>query len=210
MKKKILIITDSLGVKSKSNIAPYVWLLKKYFKVYHIGLIGLTSKKALKIINKKNIKCFDYIITHFGIVDCCPRPFNRIISFLLYKFFLTKYIYNLLSKSPFFLKFVNIQWVREKDFKKNVDKLRNVFLKKTRKIIYIAISRPCNFLIKNCGDFSDIVKNYNKAFQRKTRNEIYLNVYNHKNISDYFDNDGVHLNQRGHKMIFTNIKKLIK
>ena len=208
MKKKILIISDSLGIKRKKINVTYVQLLQRYFNVYHIGLIGLTSRKALKIIKKKKLKYFDYVIMHFGIVDCCPRPFSHSLSFLLNKCFITRYIYDILSRSPKFLKFVNIQWVTEKDFKKNINELKNILLKKTKKIIYIPISTPLNFLKKNCGDFSNIVNKYNNTLKtKKNNNEIYLNVYNNRNNSYHFINDGVHLSQRGHEMIFKIIKK---
>jgi hypothetical protein len=232
---KIIIFTDSLGYlrgKFKKNI--YTALLKKNLKKENLIIIkDMPGATILRIFDelKKEIKyskdfkikptkdyLFDAIIIQCGIVDCSPRPFNRVLTLIMFRIEMIlrlsifSKLHKKLSKSNFFLSNFGRPWVSEKVFYNTLVKIQSLTDIVAKKTIYLEIAKPAHNLIKNCGDFSKTVNKYNYILKSIRGRSVFLKLFHNKsvNFERYLLQDGHHLNLKGHKLYYSKIKSVLK
>ena len=92
-------------------------------------------------------------------------------------------------------------------FEENVRKIQKVGSQLATKVVFIEIAKPAHFLIDNCGDFSDVVDNYNTVL-KKISKEGYLCVFGDVQMDKLLLPDGHHLTKDGHKKIADKILDL--
>lgn len=68
------------------------------------------------------------------------------------------------------------------------------------------IAKPTHLFLRNCGDFSAAIDEYNAVFE-KIPNGKFLAVFHSDRYGDQFLPDGYHLSKIGHRNI---AEKLIK
>lgn len=218
---KILVLGDSLTFSHYvkiENTWPYL-LQASGHVVTHRGRGGTTIDKILNELTEigdwskenqeNNNYPFDICIIQVGIVDVTPRPFSRNITYLLKRIPIIKSLPLKLNKSKFFLKIFGKPWVSEDNFSKKLNLLEKRIKNFAKKTIYIEIARPAHNLVVNCGDFSNRVKKYNQILEKKSYQSEFLKVYDDKPSDEFLLEDGYHLNQNGHKLVYQNILKII-
>jgi hypothetical protein len=223
---RIIILSDSLGYPRdlfiKNN---YTALLKKSLRQRKIlvTVVAIPGATMLKIFNElkkkihsyKKIKrtknyLFDAIIIQCGIVDCTPRPFNRVVAYMFLRLPFVNKLYNKLSRSSFFLSRFGRPWVSEKKFYNTILKIQSLASTVAKKIIFLEIAKPSHHLIINCGDFSKTVDKYNNILKSFKNRSIFVKLFNNKLAQTYLLQDGHHLNLQGHKLYYSKIKSTLK
>lgn len=215
MKKRILIITDSLGCPRNQIPPNQTWtekIISKYggeVLIYTYCIYGLRCTDIpfgwIQFL-KPNI-----IICQFGICDACKRATPEKILNILQKFQKVGKVYQrFASKYHYYLtKFWNIHYTDLFTFEVLVKKL---CVLRQSQIAFIPIAPPGDYLInKSYGILSD-VKEYNSVFIKNARsnNITLLSVYDGVKSNDIIlKEDGHHLNARGNELVYNAVVKYI-
>jgi hypothetical protein len=172
-----------------------------------------------KIQNDLMCDSYDYLLIHLGIVDCFPRNIYE------------RY-YNILSP---FENFRGIAWAlkcfrtylgkrRHKHYKKHkpfvtlemFEKYLNDFIKTAKlynshhKVILITICLPGSSLLEKNPGIKEIILKYNRCIKKvaKTKKTYLIDCEKYK-INEYLLEDGHHLSQEGHIVLFKILKNLL-
>jgi lysophospholipase L1-like esterase len=152
---------------------------------------------------------FDVLILQAGINDVSPRILTPLLKKIISKIpIIRKYLPDILRNSFFYKYFGHIGTSKKKFNKVNL-RLEHKFKRLAKKQIILEIAKPAHFLIKNIGDFSDNVNNYNKIYS-EIFGENLLKVYKDINSSNILLPDGHHLNKIGHELIAKEILNILK
>lgn len=207
-KKRILVITDSLGLP---RLLPQ---LVKYEETY----ISLLQKNGFDVVNLSigggNIKLLveqseyyraffpDIVIVQSGIVDCAPRAFRKFELDFLVKSRLIK----LFNEKMFYIlrKYRIITYTSKSTYKSQLKILLNKF--SDAKFIFIGILKPMNEYEKivpgikrNILDYNNILRSINEA--------TYIDLFSFP--SDGIQSDFHHLNAKGHNEIYQRLKAVL-
>lgn len=200
---QIIIIGDSLPLpRSEPEIVKahetYPALLNKEFgNVICIAYGAATSKNILSqasyfINNQENV----YIL-HFGIVDCCPRSFTRFEAAVLRK---------LKIRLPeVIVKFIKskriVRRTNPKKFQQNCHRIKNLCLGNT---YVLPIANPTIEFEKIAPGIKCSVRLYNSIL-KKIFHRSFINY--EIDAKKHMMSDHHHLNQKGHKYIYTILTK---
>lgn len=215
MKKRILIITDSLGCPREQVPPNITWtekIISKYSGEVIIYTYCIYGLKCVDIpFGYIQFLKPDIIIFQFGICDASRRATPEKFLKFFQKFEKVGKIYQgYASKYHYYLtKYWNIHYNDICTFEgviKRICSLRNT------KIAFIPIAPVGNYLInKSYGILSD-VKEYNRAFYRNARkhNISVLSVYEGVNADDIvLKEDGHHLNEKGNEIVYNAVAEYI-
>src|SRR5688500_17972440 len=95
-KKKILIITDSLGLpRAVPEVCSYeqTWpflLNNAGYQIHQVSIGGATVSELYRQLEYHYLFLPDLVIVQSGIVDCAPRALGKFESLLLNKFIVTR------------------------------------------------------------------------------------------------------------------------
>ena len=222
MKKlyKILIVGDSNCLPKYSNSnkdrlpieSIYTFKLKKKLKKFLFSEViwgGITTSMLINyaIGYYKQWKP-DYIIVHSGVNDVKTQLFSEKTNQKIFKIFKIfnynkKKFKNNIIYNPNYLKYKNTNKVSPTKFLLEAKKLKKNF--KKSKIIWIGIHSNININKERPDTFrstSIFNENLKKLFKKNFIDNDFKDIY--------FREDGYHLNQLGHKILFKKISKLIE
>lgn len=215
MKKRILIITDSLGCPRKQVLSNETWTEKIIAKFGGETLIYTYCIYGLRCIDIPfdwiQFLKPDIIICQFGICDACRRATPEKLLRLLkkckkvgkvYQSFASKYHYRL-------TKFWNIHYSDIYTFEAVVKRICSEYHAQTA---FIPIAPAGNYLINMSYRIQNDVKEYNRVFYRNARrhNVEVLSAYDGVNVDDIIlKEDGHHLNEKGNDLVYNAVAKYI-
>lgn len=215
MKKRILIITDSLGCPRKKVAPDKTWtekIISKYggeVLIYTYCIYGLKCTDIpfgwIQFL-RPNI-----IICQFGICDACRRATPEKVLKIFQKFQKAGKVYQCFaSKYHYYLtKFWNIHYTDISTFEAFVKKLCDLH---QTYVAFIPIAPVGEYLInKSFGILSD-VKEYNRVLKKYTNrhNITVLSVYNGVKANDIIlKEDGHHLNIKGNELVYNAVSQYI-
>jgi len=213
MIKKILVITDSLGLpRTKPQECKYedTWpvLLKNKtdVQVHQVSIGGATVTELYEQLMGYHISFNpNVIIVQAGIVDCAPRAFTKFEISFLTKYKISAYLLKIITRrySSFLRRLRGITYTKPQVFKKIVERISD--LKKEGIEIYWIGIAPSNLeyekkvpnITKNISIFNNIIENrFHKEFISID------NIPNTGIMSDHF-----HLNKVGNEYVFNCIMK---
>lgn len=104
------------------------------------------------------------------------------------------------------------------EFKNNLEKLREISLKYSKKIIFVGLTpvddnkvNPMPWSKEKKSYQLEVVEKFNNVLKQfcNERNLIYVDIFNKFLERDYINllEDGAHPNSKGHELIFNEIKK---
>lgn len=222
---KIIIFSDSLGrprpdihlSESTEYEDVYGYLLKEHYKALHdIEIIYIDSLDTSDAIFwSQRMVAFrrpDCVIFHLGLNDCVPRLFKKNSRSLLLNPFFRKVSFDLflrfISRFRHFFTFIRrITYVSQKDFRKNLIKIKKEIelYNLECKFICILIAKSAKQNSRSCG-YNKNIEKYNFIFS-----EIFQNTLDVNNVlvEDDFISDDIHLTKQGHIKIFNHLRNLI-
>lgn len=187
---------------------------------------GMMSHDAL-ILTWQGLQAqfYDYYIFSVGINDCTPRSYpkflakmyNRILIannffhklfFILYKTVTATKIQRLLSKFH-----ISKPWVKVKTYEQNLQKIIEILTKETdAKIIFLTVpktSQRVEFILQN---INHIIPRYNDVIKNKKSERIFIIETDRLFAENYtrYIPEGIHYSAEGHRLIYDEIKALIK
>lgn len=217
-KKRVLIITDSLGaprfVDGEKIEYEDTWVYKifTYMRKYDIEVIfmtlnGLDSTQLLSLIKDKLLLYkADIVLLQYGIVDCAPRVLTdkEIMFFSILK--LSRVVKKIISKFHAPLSnFRKLQHTEIEKFKVNVKIIYRLFYEQNIKVVNIPIAPACEKYKEKSPKISKNIEMYNNIIKSNTN--LYLeDLYINCNKEKIFLNDLHHLNQDGHNIISDYLK----
>lgn len=218
--KKIVILGDSLSLPRDElpveNTYPY--LMNKFLKDKYILFNRSIRANDTKLQIEKfydDVVLFnpDVIIIHLGIVDCAPRLFYRKERIFFSKINRLFPIVTLMNHYRyFFTKIFPKVYVKIQEFEKNyINILKKIYeMKKNVIIVGISNTTEKNKIIshnydKNINCYNNILKKIGKDFSNVT----YIDMYNY-DPDTILLKDGIHLNNKGSKILAENILEIIK
>ena len=205
MKKKVLVLTDSLGLPrdtpeycSYENTWPQ--LLKEKFDIHQVSIGGGTIDQITGQLDYHKLFNPDIIILQSGIVDCAPRALTKFENELFNKFFVTRKILNiLLPKYSNLLrlkrnkKYTDLFW-----YSKNIEKVISTF--KTKKVYALSILEADDTYHSKVPGIRRSIGSYNSVLKEKLMNNyIDLSGIDRKGVMS----DSMHLNEEGHRYIYS-------
>ena len=216
--KKVLFLGDSLGLPrpNRSVLAHQTWchLTHNEFKNKNMDffyyLTGGAHTRSIFWMRKEGyLSAYDpdIIILQVGIVDCASRVLGegtvKIISILP--------IINVLIKK-FIKKFHkplqrlrNITYVRQNEFRKNLEALKSLF--NGAEFIVIPIAPASNDYIDFMPKISENIKTYNSILEDVFPKKVLSNVYKQHPIEHLILDDYHHLSIGGHKVVSSEVCK---
>lgn len=210
MAKKILILTDSLGLpREKPEVCAYeqTWpvLLKQNpdFIVHQVSIGGGTSSDILRQIEYHHSFNPDIVIVQVGIVDCAPRFMTRLELEIIKKIpFLGRRLIKTLNNNAV-RKYRNISYCPPKAFENNIIKIHQTF--KDREVYYIGILPATDTYESILPGIASNIKLYNKILSKQPG---FLSM--EKISTTCIMSDHHHLNANGHSYIYSKILEQIK
>ena len=100
-------------------------------------------------------------------------------------------------------------WVGLRDFEQNISNITQVASKLAKKVVFIEIAKPRHFLAKNCGDFSNVVDQYNDVL-KSNHGGFFLSIFDDVDLDNQLLQDGHHLTRSGHQNLADKIIKTIQ
>lgn len=214
---KILILTDSTGnprsfpINEIVNLEDtYPYLIRGKFKnsvFYQISFGNIETEKLFnQAVGYLSHWKPDIIIVHSGLNDCRPEAFSEFQKIIILKFsrffpILRKNLYN-----PKIVKKRQVYRVNKKNFKKTVKKFLAVF--KQAKIFWLEIVAHSDYEKIRPGVSSRITE-YNKIIEDELKDNF---VFIKKSINEVngFNEDNIHWNKFGHKIVYEILLKKIR
>jgi acyl-CoA thioesterase I len=232
LKKKILIIGDSLSLPGHSNNYEDTWVykVKNYFKDFDF-ITHLQRSLTTNVLVSQGgggpddfprgsdvLEYYmpDIVIIQLGIVDCAPRLFNKdklIVKIIdrLPKLIKT-IIYN--TKLRITGRLVENSYVSLSFFKKNlINYLDRAKQNKTRKIIFISICYPDERMRSKNPNIYDQVDLYNNVILNVSKlfdDILVINPLDSRIHNDVIYEDGYHPNSYGNEIVYSELKKSLK
>tara|TARA_R110002049_G_scaffold148977_2_gene311962 strand:- start:271 stop:936 length:666 start_codon:yes stop_codon:yes gene_type:complete len=215
VKHRVLFLTDSLGLPrpDKSVLAHETWcqLVAKnlnetyepYFQLYG----GLHSKMLMLYRNQGYLAGYEAetVILQIGIVDCSarvlPEKVKKIISAIPIISRITRNIIKRYHRSLSTL--LNVKYVKEKQFEKNLIELRNSF--SSANFIVIPIAPATKGFIEMMPRISRNIEKYNLILEKVFQDEFISDAYQSINAEELLLPDHYHLNVKGHEHIYKKV-----
>lgn len=203
-KKRILIITDSLGLpRAFPEACSYeqtwpVLLKKSNYIIHQISIGGATINELYRQIEYHYLFSPDIIIIQSGIVDCAPRALGKFESLFLNHFFITRKLLEcILPKCNLFLrKYRRMKYTSAIKYQYYIESMKKRFPGKD--VYWIGILPSSEEYEKRVPGISTAIALYNSIL-KKCLGEEYLAM-------DAIPKEGImpdfiHLNQIGHKYV---------
>ncbi len=212
----MLLLTDSLGMPRENIPLEKTWVYKVIKKfgtkniIFTFSRRGLTSDEIKN--NSKDIFVYynpDIVIAQFGIVDCTRRVLPKRLRFIARGYirkFIQKYHYAI-------TKLYTLRYVSHNKFKENILLFNNLAAQQGTTIIYIKISPPGEYLKKKVFKIEDDVRTYNELIissSKNFKNVIVIDPYKNHKPEEFLLDDGHHLNEFGHELVFNSIKNFLQ
>ena len=207
-KKRILVITDSLGLPRKDssgnigldNTWPYI--LRNEYEVFQISLLGETIKYLFDKSLPYSDSYFDYIIIQSGIVDCSPRAISKREKYLIENIpFVGRIFYPLLKKHKIKLREKrDITYTKIEDYKKYIINFKETF--KTSKLIFISILPANNEYEKIVPGIQKNILLFNECLKSYAPNLIEYDL----ELDNIYTSDLHHLNVKGNYFLYNKVK----
>jgi hypothetical protein len=208
MKKKILILSDSLALPRKyPEVCNYedTWpqiIKREGFEIHQVSIGGATSQDLLRQCHYHAAFNPDVVIVQVGIVDCAPRFMTKPeLSMCRQIPFVGTKIINLINK-PWIIKRRKITYVKHTNFSRNVMEISRCF--KDVEVFFLGILPACDTYEKTLPGIKKNILQYNKILQKNAK---YLSL-------DHIDNSGImsdfhHLNSKGHQLVYNKLRATI-
>lgn len=209
--KKILVITDSLGLpRPNPEVVEYdqtwVYKLAQENNVWQYSSGGSTIKELYEQIEYLKMFNPDIVIIQSGIVDCAPRAMSKFENEFVNKFKITR------KFGQTFLTSKRLNYLRKKrscyytnafEFEKYVKLYLKTF---SDKLYWLGIVPANNDYEKKVPGITLQIEKYNKILS----SNLSENFISSDNLSDKdVMSDFIHLTVSGHLSVFENIKKHI-
>ncbi len=231
-KKRIAIIGDSTvewirpyrNHQDEYTYSEYLLNSDQYIVDIYVKA-GMTSHEALILIWKELMgKFYDYYIFSFGINDCTPRSYPKVMAdyynntlipqnffdkfaFLFYRVLTSTKLQKICSRLG-----ISKPWVNLNVFEKNIDRIINLLTKETDgKLILLTIpktsKRVCDILV----DINEIIPKYSNVIKSKTSERVQVIEINSLFEDNYelYIPEGIHYSSLGHKLVYKEINKWI-
>ena len=224
MFKRIVIITDSVGMPRDdvSYEDTWIYLLKKEFPDTDIIDRSARGTTSLRIVTeggggKDLLETYhpDCVILQLGITDCAPRLFDK-------KGFTYSFINTFLNKKlrDSYIRHVKKHRVRNPlyteispfMFQAHIESFAQRALNIGASIIAIGILPPSSLFYSKSPHIGSNIDRYNSIYKNMARNNsdfYYLDPVPDGSVIDELCVDELHLNSRGHKIVFSRLKELI-
>lgn len=226
MEKRIVIVTDSLGllVHEKQKNFQKLWtdrIINEYRKVHQVLFFPKRGRDTTEILSggwKEDLLISpkpDILILQVGITDACRRmlPKKVMIAFSMIpgvrnfvKIISQKFHYKL-------TKLYEHRYVMPKRFKKNVAEIVNGARKHNPavEIAMIQIAPPGEGLKKKIYNVEEDIKLYNEILVELSVNLNYtvLKPYGEIGDEEILLEDGHHLTYHGHDLVYKTVKEFL-
>jgi hypothetical protein len=209
MKKKIIILTDSIALPRKYNEGlvqyedTYIFKLKESltnYEIINLSIGGGSIKDITKQINYYKNLIPICVILHCGIVDAAPRAFGRIELEVIRKLRLLRLTKPLV---PFLRKYRAHHYTNCKEFEKKIIKMKKEF------------KTPCFFaigILPSNSDYEKLLPGITKSIN--LYNQILSKNTNFISVEDIAKNcileDFHHINASGQLFLFKKILNKLK
>jgi len=182
---------------------------------------GMTSHDSLILVWKELMgKFYDYYIFSFGINDCTPRSYPKLLAnyynrtlisngfldkvyFLIYRVFTSTKVQKVCSKLK-----ISKPWVRLNYFESNIDKIIELLNKETdSKLIFLALPKTSQRVSDVLYNINNLILKYNRVFQKKKSKDILvvdLETLFQKDYNRYIP-EGIHYSAEGHALVSEQI-----
>lgn len=204
--KKILVLTDSLGLprcnngESVSYEKTWINLLKSDFNIHQVSIGGAT---ILDIVNQMDYHLLYYpdaVIVQAGIVDCAPRAFTKQERIFLSSIPIINKIFNKIS-AKFGKQIRNIRqksFTTPREFKSAVIKLKNFYA--PLPVYFLGIVPAVKEYEQKVKGIKKKIELYNSIL-KTNGNYISLEDFSIEHIMSDFH----HLNENGNKYLSQKI-----
>jgi len=206
-KKKILILTDSLGLpRDKPEYCSYeeTWpvLLKQYFHVHQVSLGGGTIKQISRQVEYHKLFQPHFVILQSGIVDCAPRAFTELeLQIIKGLKPLNRVLEPLIKKNAQLIRRVRKKsYTGKGTFKSTAQKLISQF--PGSEVFAMGILPVSDGYERQIKGITNRVKEYNRILS-----DVYAShfISNDDITPDAVMSDHIHLNTKGHAFIFDKV-----
>jgi acyl-CoA thioesterase-1 len=219
--KKILIITDSLGLPRTdpeivSDDDTWVYQVMDYFSSsYKFRLFRHRGMDTTSLIHhvKNTISAYqdiDIVIFQVGIVDCYPRALSRSNLARIKKLpnWMQRAIHKIINRHyQFFVEKGDNRYVNPVKFGENLNVIKEHFQDSSIFILPIA---PANkALMCRNRKVENSVREYNQMFAEIFKDDFLDAIYKDSKQEDIVLSDGQHLSTIGHRDVFRGIKDLL-
>lgn len=214
-KKRILILTDSLGCPREETSVEKTWTDKILQKWTGSNMYFYTYCKhglEARHIDFNYIKEIqpDLIIVQLGIVDACRRAFSRKFIFIVSHIPIISKLVNAFARRfhYFLTKIKNIHSTKPKDFRNRLMQLSNI----AENVVFISIAPPGKSLKERVYKVKTDVIEYNNIIKdvATISKKKLLNPYQEiEKIDSILLNDGHHLNDIGISLVFNECDKFL-
>lgn len=140
---------------------------------------------------------FDITFVQAGIVDCCPRLAPRSV----YPYVKRMPGFRNLERNPSAHKLWARPWTSKTRFHKALSKLSRTLSSISNLSFFVEIANPVNYLLKNVGDFSYEVSNYNDILVKVAGSQSLVNWQAESSEKIHLLPDGHHLTVLGHQLV---------
>lgn len=210
---RILLLTDSLGCPRPETSVSTTWterILREWSSADNVFYTYCRHGLSANMIDLNYIREIEpsIIITQFGIVDACRRALkSREMSIASsipgigdkIKRYCSNHHYKLSARR-------NIHYCDLPHFARIVEEMTLI---SNVKVYFIKISQPGKNLIKKIYDVENDINSYNHEVE-KIDNIILLDPYKDIQMDKILLNDGHHLTDFGHNLVFECINNQLK
>lgn len=145
-----------------------------------------------------DVRKFDTVLIQAGIVDCCPRLAPRSIYGIMRR--LPGFTY--LERREYAYRILGRSWTSRRRFAIAVKAIVSIMPSIASKFYFIEIANPANHLLRNVGDFSDLVLKYNSILKEVAGSGSCISWADKLGHGGSLLPDGHHLTFQGHRAVF--------
>ncbi|MFT6989284.1 MAG: lysophospholipase L1-like esterase [Paraglaciecola sp.] len=217
IKKKVLIITDSLGLprcipEEVSDDDTWCYKLTDHFSgKYNFRFFRHRGLDTAALIHhlKASINAYqkpDIVILQIGVVDCYPRALSLTHLSMIKKTpkFVQDIIHKIVNKNyEYFVNSSDNRYVKPVDFVSNLKVISEQF--KMTNLYVLPIAPACNHYIKRNSKIEESIDLYNEYLKDVFGEKVLSSMYKCTNIDNLFLSDGHHLSSYGHDLVFRSL-----
>jgi len=209
--KKVLVITDSLGLPRKTPETvryeeTWVHQLSRHFTVHQISIGGGTINDLFTQIEYAKMFEPDFTVIQSGIVDCAPRALTKLETTLLNKYYLTRKLLKTIMR-PKVLNFLRRQrkktYTSLSSFEKQVADFCIIF---KGKLFWVGIVPAAAAYEQKVPGITTNVQRYNAAI-KKHLGESFIDLDGLPET--HVMTDHIHLSKEGHAHVYEKLIKVI-
>ena len=179
---------------------------------------GMTSHDALILIWQELMgKFYDYYIFSFGINDCTPRSYPKIMAdfynaslipntkmqklfFLFYRLFTATKVQRIASKLK-----ISRPWTDLKTFEKNIKRIINILTKETdAKMIFLSIPQTSKRVEDILCNINGLILEYSEIIKKHASLSVDMDSLFSEDYEKYIS-EGIHYSSEGHRLVYKEI-----